>query len=359
MLNLKCRNSPIRAPEKSIPLFVDVGVEVIVSGAFSNNLIENKNIYTSLPIIVSSIYYPNIFFSLIPKEQLNEVLSQINGIQYLDYNKDFSFEKLNNHRNEKDKYFAFYLPESNDNNNDNYSCKDTDQIYRIINQMLNPLGIGAFYDQNSSGFNLFSHITQRVDKMKCEFVPYSMEAIRQMLFQYKDEEFSVFSIASLMILQYPLPKIIIPRPDLNLLRDRFIFSYFIINNPPLINDENSDIKSFLIDENKNSSGAIMLTTVKPYQWIHISLHTFNEHFKPNEIIEALISPFNYSTSLEHINDLNMFNYCKSCSNVRKTLYKDEVDIMHPEGGYLWLKGIDLQKNDPPIAVDVFLRKINY
>lgn len=325
------------APAHSIPLFVDVGAEIVVAAAFKNNTIQDSKVYSSLPIIACSIYYPNIMFTLTPKKEIKE-MKKLKSFEIHEF-QEFSFENINEFTiNNPEKCFLFCL-----------SDKDTNkEIQDICTNILNPLGIGAFYSKNT---DLFTQIDEDVNDLVCEFLPYSMEIVRKMLFQYNDEDFSIFSVASLAILQYPLPKIIIPKPNLEKLKDRFIFTKFIINNPPLINDETmGELKSFKLTSSDVKCGAVELTVVSPNQWVHITIHHFSEHFQPEEKIEALIG------SLVD-NDIDLFEY-NEFSNVSKEFHNNEVDIIHPNGGKLYIKGIKFDsKEDLPIFVDVFLNKV--
>lgn len=351
----KNQKTPIKAPDGSIPLFVDVGVEIVHQAAFKNN-ITSDSVYSTLPIMACSIYYPNIIFSLVPKKELKKM--KITG-KIHDYT-EFSFQGINKYN--KDECHLFGLP-------DNIDSKA--QILNLCSNILNPLGIGAFY---STDFDLFTTINDNPEKMLCEYLPYSMEIVRKMLFQSKTHEFSIFSVASLMILQYPLPKAFIPKPNLENLKDRFIFSKFIINNPPLLKDvPEKQIKSYMLN-NANLSSISMedikefsedlddtepekktikrakLLDLEPYQWAYIQVLFSNVHLHPDEKIEAFIGD-------PKDDDFDVFD-SKERFVIRKPLHKNEVFIMSPIGGELYLSGIEVGPNeDLEICVNVFLSKV--
>ncbi|OHT04399.1 hypothetical protein TRFO_06273 [Tritrichomonas foetus] len=331
---------PILPPPGTIPLFVDVGAQVTVSGVFLPVCLNHetqqidswvKNSYSSLPIIAQSQFYPNKYFSLIPKDKCPD--------------------RILTNRQFKIKSYSQYYIQKKDDDIILYCIDDNDDIFFVCENILNPIGIGAFYDKQYSIFlSMPENIAEEYGKsFDFKPVPYSMEIVKQIIFPTKNSsqienngfDLDPLSVACLMVLQYKLPNIIIPQPNMDSIKNRFIFKYIMLQNPPTFYGKPN--YSFAL-KNIEKGMIRLLENVEPYQWVHISFFHFGEG--QFEDVRAIIGdPTKY--------ELDVLNYKKGEGfRVDKFLVKDEVDIMSPAGGELWLHGIiDCGEF---LSVDVFL-----
>lgn len=329
-------NEVLPAPSDCIPLFVNVGANVILAGAF-RSILTTEKVYSSFPIIVTSNHYQNIYFSLMPEDQLKKTMNKYFPhvpFQYTDFKTPLS--KLSNNNTK----VAFYFDSKN----------SQDDISSICTNILNPLGIGAFYSKSSPYVPLSDTPTQLYRQFIFEPAPYSMEMIKKMFFQYKSEKFNDYTVSCLLMLKYPLPFISIPKPDLSQIGDRYIFLQFMLNNPPQY--QSHPKYSFVVNYQDFEQNYHLLSNIPPFTFIHIAIYVFNPKIKNKIEFQAILGD-------KDDMELGVF-LAPEKYNICRKFQGNEVDIASPLGGNLYISIIrspETQKLLPKeIGINIFLEE---
>jgi hypothetical protein len=228
------------------PLFLGPGTEAKIMGCFR---FGEGNYYSAFPVVVSSLQFPDVLFTLFERNE-----SALEGFKEAikDFVRDPPLKTYDLTRLSHNEAGIYMLDEGT-----------TDlQKKRIINEVLVPAGIGAFWGGPGESCCPVRFETGGQWYMAA---PYSIHQVRQILFCHdseKDTDLDPFSVLCLRCLKYPIPHIIIPRPDLARLRDRYIFCEMMLRNPPPF-PQNGRRRTVELKAGKNNLGI----KVAPFQWV--------------------------------------------------------------------------------------------
>lgn len=258
--------------EDCYPMFLGPGTKADQYGFFPYREEADKSIiYSTFPIIVHSDRVPNVYFTFAKDMEYSPRENEMKRGFFSIFEK-FKNAKKTYREYEKnpiiDDYNLIYL--------DDIDFNDTNRLLYIIQNILNPRGIGVFFPKGSSYF------FPSVPKIKKDFdwvqrhelklipIPYTIEIVKKMLFNDNQEinDFDGYSVTSLYFLKYPLPNVIIPRPNVNNLRERFICFSIMMNNPPQFDKnkyKNYQIKNYQPGENNNE----LISDIPQYQWVYV------------------------------------------------------------------------------------------
>ena len=353
--NMSTLSKVIPAPERSIPLFIDVHAETYLAGAFLSTSMINT--YSTFPIIAKSSICPKFYFSLIPKcvIQKSEFSNNFEIKEYF----PLTNNKLYLQHQNKAKETLFCL-------SDEYTEED---LLLIIKNILNPIGIGAFYNHY-----IETDDTQKVDaqrffipleeqKQNINFAPlsympapYSMEIVRNLLNIFQNRNFDNFTINCLVALKYQLPNIIIPKGNLNLhlLIHRFIYYKIMLNNSPIFRGD--PVKKYLLVQPilKKHSIKLYEKKIEPFQWVHVELYYFGTSQPENdEFYIQLDGIDNDDNSIDNF-DLFLDNQCQF--SISQPIRNYVGSIMSPCRSNLWLKRLSYNYYpDCSISVGILIK----
>ena len=293
-----------------IPLFLCAGA-VPVSNAVYYTLSGAG--YSSYPVVCGSDMLPNAYFTLaildsnIAPDEVSErspleviVQARIPGCSIKEY-REF---KMAHHG----KPTVYGLS----------TDSTSDTITTIIRDILNPLGIGAFYDASPrsqlSGFPFRGDVESRRHYIP---VAYSEEMVRQMLMEHEegDDDMDAVNVAALVCLKFPISPIILPQVDLARRRDRFVFFHMMLRNPPPFPGTNR-----VLDPSERP-------TVSAYQWVRLTVDG------PSEGMKAVICHKREDPLVELLSDQVPKRYRVECEFVN-----GKAALMSPLGGYLVIEG---------------------
>lgn len=258
--------------DNALPLFVDSNVRIACMSVF---LWENFGTISYFPIIVQPSNFKNLYVSLcmgdkkdlkqfFEEKKLYQILFNDSKIIYEPIDK-FDLLQYDENPENKNNITFLYLEKKNvDISNPNFSYS----LAKISQQILNPLGIGVFYQES---FKLLKSIKSKEDLSKnanyCQ-APFSMEIIDRLFYNPRihllnaletDKDINIIDTISLMCLQYPLKPLITPINATDELRRRTIFSRITLINPPSI-----FLKSNLCEY---KSGIL----IDPFTWVIVNL----------------------------------------------------------------------------------------
>jgi hypothetical protein len=299
----------VDVPDQTIPLFVDFGVETIVNGVFRSLL--TPGCYSHFPILVRTKSRPNDYFTLtLPHSpyfwaQLDIGLGNARVLNLAEFTPQPSAEKTV------------------------WKLSDTTNIYVIIKEVLNPLGIGAFHPTQEEFAEMPDIFPRQIRVPRGPSLPqyfqgpYAMSMVKEMFYEYGqvDDDFSPLDVACFLCLKYPINPIMLPRPNLRKLRDRYIFFYQMLRNPP-----GFDVTIATVTKEVNGPSTEIMD-VDPCQWILVAC---SENHGGSVVIAN--SPDAPLLSIFNSYDQSPFpdDYA-----VQKSFVNQKTSIMSPKRGKLW------------------------
>ena len=301
------------APQPMIPLFLGHGSVSKVNAAFVSLVGPG---YSSYPVVCGTKMLHNCYFTLAvldksrtgaelqEKAPLEAIIAEkLHSDNFLSYD-DFE-------RKDHDVVTIYGLTKGH---------KHSD-ILKIIRDVLNPLGIGAFYERQfvakvpKSVFSVFPF--RGPVRARGQYVPvaYSEEMVEQILLEHEseDDDLDAFNVAALVCLKFPVNPIVLPCVDLNRRRDRFVFFQMMLQNPPL---------------RRGREQQLPRERVRPYQWVWIHC----EH-PPGSLKAVIYSKSKEDPLVNLLDDKVPEHYRVECPFVG-----GDAALMHPKGGTLILEG---------------------
>lgn len=350
--------APVIFKDKVMPLFVDTNVRIVCMGIF---FWKNSSTPTSsyFPIIVQPPNFRNLYVSLyimdsedkkisLSELQKNDKLKQILEKERL-YQKDHPINDLkitNIQFIPIDKFDPLQYCEYSDDGTATFVFlnKDTNidspDFSQIVQEILNPLGIGVFY---SNGIDFAQPL--RRDKIDNSFenskycqAPFSMEIIDRLLYNPKlhvvsenekpDTDISKVDVLSLMSLQYPLKPLTSSIDDS--LRKRLIFCRITLRYPP----------TFFVRD-KLRGNYKLADKIDPYTWVVVKLKRKIQTqafamILVNKSEKIEIKDF-INLKMKDIQSDSLMNrniWDAKAQNVFVQFKNQKVAIMSPYGGYL-------------------------
>ena len=185
-----------------LPLFVDIGVDIIQMGMFRW---KSAQVFSYFPILVQPRNYPNLYISS---------LDNVPGYSKIKHFDPYKYKPTS----EK---VLFHVPPSS----------SREELGKYMTSVLNPIGVGVFYLGNS-----VQGCTTEIYEHKLRKAPYSMEMVERLIYQPRpgDRDWDPVTFHCLEMLMYKLKPAALPGLDFgNRLRDLFIFRYLILQFPPL------------------------------------------------------------------------------------------------------------------------------
>ena len=302
------------APQPMIPLFLGYGAVSEVNAAFVSLVGPG---YSSYPVVCGTKMLRNCYFALavLDKDRagakvqerapleaiIAEKLDSDNFCSYADFK-----------RKDHDTVTIYGLTKEHGHSD----------ILKIIRDVLNPLGIGAFYegqfvaDGPRSVFSVFPF--RGPVRARGQYVPvaYSEEMVEQILLEHEgeDDDLDAFNVAALVSLKFPVNPIVLPRVDLKRRRDRFVFFKMMLQNPPLRHGKEGSLQSNM--------------KVDAYQWVWI-------HWKnaPGNAKAVICSKGPDDPLVNLLEDNVPDDYRVECPFVG-----GDAALMHPKGGKLIITG---------------------
>lgn len=293
-----------------IPLFLGAGAIPVANAVFYSLAGAG---YSSYPVVCGSDMLPNAYFTLAVLDPDIEAgtVSECSPLEVIIQ------ARLRNCSIKE--YREFKMSHHGQPTVYGLSTDSTsDTITTIIRDILNPLGIGAFYDASTrsqlSGFPFRGDV-----QLRRHYIPvaYSEEMVRQMLMEYEegDDDMDAVNLAALVCLKFPISPIILPRVDLRRHRDRFVFFHMMLRNPLPFPEKNRTL---------NPSERLRLDQ---YKWVWLTVDG------PSEGMKAVICHNREDPLVELLSDPVPSRYRVECEFVN-----GKAALMSPLGGYLVIDG---------------------
>jgi hypothetical protein len=327
------RTDVIIVPSGTLPLFIDAGIDTdvneVVFGLFASPIVPFA--YSAFPVLVRHLARPNDYFALTvdpPDDSVGDFWASL-----VPKGQDGSGVK-------KAKLCDFLHSAPPATSRTIHLLTRGDNVAVIISEILNPFGIGAFcpMTDDSAHFTInpkyhpFPHPALHAPAPNTPLLPvtYSMSMLKDMLFE-PGADFSPVDLANLICLKYPLPQYLFPRPDMGKLRDRYVFFFMMLRNPPPFRFD--DRHRIATKEVREGQEWTEIVSVRPFEWVFVYCGG-----RDGGIVSISQGHRPLGQGLMPILDPN-FDHTTEPFAVRATLVNHTAALMHPKEGSLFVEGV--------------------
>jgi hypothetical protein len=316
-------DSPMIQPDrfdpngKCLPLFLGPGCEAVMMARFVSRVTPDS--YSYFPIVVRSLQVPNRFFTLwnmnaADKTAIKEAVMQKMKLSSLICG---SYEELEG----ENRYTVILTLKS----------FDALKIRQIIENILIPAGIGCFWSVNEDDLCPMRLSDAYLQPKAFMPSPYSITMVRQILFDHdpdRDEDLDPFSVFCLKFLHYPIPPVILPLPNLERRRDRFIFCEMMLRHPPFLREELEPSATIAIPNVTKDYWKI--GTVRAYSWVWLYTGVDTESWSGKRMTAFLGDP--EWAPIDLLADSLSSRFCISCA-----FSNGEAALMSPVEAELFIQ----------------------